>query len=139
MTRISKYPIALLLLGVIVVAGCASPTPEQAEQTPQTTAVDWRAETPAGWKFYDASEAARAPGGMVATDARIATDVGVAVLEAGGNAIDAAVATGFALAVVYPVAGNIGGGGFAVVRLADGTTASLDFREKAPGAAHRDM
>ncbi len=76
---------------------------------------------------------------MVATDARLASDVGAAVLAAGGNAVDAAVATGFALAVVYPVAGNIGGGGFAVIRLADGTTASLDFREKAPGAAHRDM
>jgi len=76
---------------------------------------------------------------MVATDAPLATEVGVRVLQQGGNAVDAAVATAFAMAVTYPEAGNIGGGGFMVVRLADGTTAALDFREKAPLAASRDM
>jgi gamma-glutamyltranspeptidase/glutathione hydrolase len=77
--------------------------------------------------------------GVVATDAALATDVGIKVLQSGGNAIDAAVATAFTLAVVYPEAGNIGGGGFLVVRMANGETAALDFREKAPLAASRDM
>ncbi|MBZ5521333.1 MAG: gamma-glutamyltransferase [Acidobacteriia bacterium] len=64
---------------------------------------------------------------------------GVAILQKGGNAIDAAVATGFALAVVHPAAGNLGGGGFMLVRMADGQTHFLDYREKAPKAASRDM
>jgi gamma-glutamyltranspeptidase/glutathione hydrolase len=76
---------------------------------------------------------------MVATDAPLATRVGVEVLRSGGNAVDAAVATAFALAVVYPAAGNLGGGGFMVARMADGRTAALDFREMAPQAATRDM
>ncbi|HEX6559318.1 MAG TPA: gamma-glutamyltransferase family protein, partial [Longimicrobiales bacterium] len=82
---------------------------------------------------------ATAPNGMVATDAPIATNVGVRVLQHGGNAIDASVATAFAMAVVYPEAGNLGGGGFLVARMADATTAALDFRETAPRAATRDM
>lgn len=97
------------------------------------------ASVPAEWPFALDAEPAAAPNGMVATDAPLATEVGVEILRAGGNAVDAAVATAFALAVVYPEAGNIGGGGFMVVRTADGETASLDFREKAPLAATRDM
>ena len=77
--------------------------------------------------------------GMVVTAHPLASLVGRSVLEKGGNAIDAAIATQFALAVVYPFAGNIGGGGFMVVREANGTTNTLDFREMAPVAAHRDM
>jgi gamma-glutamyltranspeptidase/glutathione hydrolase len=69
----------------------------------------------------------------------LASHVGVDVMQAGGNAIDAAVATGFALAVVHPPAGNIGGGGFMLIRMADGKTHFLDYREKAPAAATRDM
>src|SRR6202162_4686417 len=69
---------------------------------------------------------------MVVAQEPLAADVGLAVLKAGGNAIDAAVAVGFALAVTYPYAGNIGGGGFFVVRFADGKTTFIDFREKAP-------
>ncbi|NJD17976.1 MAG: gamma-glutamyltransferase [Gemmatimonadetes bacterium] len=76
---------------------------------------------------------------MVVSTDELASNVGVAVLEAGGNAVDAAVAVQFALAVVNPEAGNIGGGGCMVVRMADGTAAALDFREKAPLAATRDM
>lgn len=68
-----------------------------------------------------------------------ATKIGLDILKKGGNAVDAAIATQFALAVCYPVAGNIGGGGFMVVRLADGTTDALDFREMAPALAHKDM
>lgn len=76
---------------------------------------------------------------MVVSAHPLATAVGVEVLRAGGNAIDAAVAVHWALAVVAPWAGNIGGGGFAVVRLNDGRALSLDFRETAPAAATRDM
>jgi len=76
---------------------------------------------------------------MVVTAHPLASQVGVDILKKGGNAVDAAIATQFALAVVFPAAGNIGGGGFMVVRLADGTVASLDFREKAPGKATTNM
>jgi gamma-glutamyltranspeptidase/glutathione hydrolase len=76
---------------------------------------------------------------MVVTTDELASQVGVNVLESGGNAVDAAVAVSFALAVVNPEAGNIGGGGFMMVRLADGTVGALDYREKAPQGAHRDM
>src|SRR5499427_4121415 len=69
----------------------------------------------------------------------LASRAGVEIMKQGGNAIDAAVATGFALAVVHPQAGNIGGGGFLLVRMADGTTHFLDYREKAPAAATHDM
>jgi gamma-glutamyltranspeptidase/glutathione hydrolase len=77
--------------------------------------------------------------GMVVTTDRVASEVGAEILRRGGNAVDAAVATHFALAVVNPEAGNIGGGGFMVVRMKDGTTASLDFREAAPMAATANM
>jgi len=69
----------------------------------------------------------------------LASQVGVEMMQSGGNAVDAAVATGFALAVVHPPAGNIGGGGFMLIRMADGKTHFLDYREKAPAAATRDM
>lgn len=77
--------------------------------------------------------------GMIVTAQHLATDVGLKVLESGGNAVDAAVAVGYALAVTYPTAGNLGGGGFMTIRLADGTTTFLDFRERAPKAATRTM
>ncbi|WP_416064660.1 gamma-glutamyltransferase [Rhizobium sp. ZK1] len=77
--------------------------------------------------------------GMVVTAQHLATDVGVDVLKSGGNAVDAAVAVGYALAVVYPTAGNLGGGGFMTIRLKDGRTTFLDFRERAPLAATETM
>jgi len=76
---------------------------------------------------------------MVVTAHPLATKVGVQILQQGGNAIDASVAVQMALAVVYPIAGNIGGGGFMVYRQHNGNTTCLDFREKAPSKAHRDM
>ncbi len=78
-------------------------------------------------------------GGMVVSDSKIASDVGAKILDQGGNAVDAAIATGFALAVTHPEAGNIGGGGFMVVRMANGEKLAIDFREMAPAAASRDM
>ncbi len=77
--------------------------------------------------------------GMAVAMEAIAADVGVGVLQKGGNAVDAAVAMGFAMAATHPFAGNIGGGGYMLIRLADGTTTFIDFRERAPGAATRDM
>ncbi len=76
---------------------------------------------------------------MVVSPHPLASDIGALVLQQGGNAVDAAVAVQFAIAVVYPRAGNIGGGGFMVIRNADGTAHTIDYREKAPIAADRDM
>src|SRR5947209_12767433 len=76
---------------------------------------------------------------MVVAQEPVATDVGLAVLKSGGNAIDAAVAVGFALAVTHSSAGNIGGGGFLLARFADGITTFIDFRERAPQSASRNM
>jgi gamma-glutamyltranspeptidase/glutathione hydrolase len=81
----------------------------------------------------------RARHGMVVAMESIATDVGVSVLQKGGNAVDAAVAVGFALAVTHPFAGNIGGGGYMLIRMADGRSTFIDFRERAPEKATRNM
>ncbi|WP_438754470.1 gamma-glutamyltransferase [Pararhizobium sp. O133] len=89
--------------------------------------------------FAASPEPVKAEHGMVVTAQHLATDVGVEVLKKGGNAVDAAVAVGYALAVVYPTAGNIGGGGFMTIRLKDGKTTFLDFRERAPIAATKTM
>ena len=92
-----------------------------------------------GWPYAADDAPVLADHGMVVSTDEYASQAGVRILQAGGNAIDAAIATSLALAVVNPEAGNIGGGGFMVIRMADGTTASLDYRERAPLAAHRDM
>jgi gamma-glutamyltranspeptidase/glutathione hydrolase len=81
----------------------------------------------------------RSKNGMVVTASPLASDAGVSILKKGGNAVDAAVAVGFALAVTYPSAGNIGGGGFMVIHLANGINTTLDFRETAPIAAFENM
>jgi gamma-glutamyltranspeptidase/glutathione hydrolase len=86
-----------------------------------------------------ARQPVRARHGMAVAMEAIGTDVGVRVLQAGGNAIDAAVAMGFALAVTHPFAGNIGGGGYMLIRFADGRSTFIDFRERAPERATRTM
>ena len=82
--------------------------------------------------FAESKDPIRGKNGMVVSASTIASQVGVEILKKGGNAIDAAVAVGFALAVTYPAAGNIGGGGFMVIHLQDGTNTTIDYREKAP-------
>ena len=90
-----------------------------------------------------ASVAARQPvrgkRGMVASTNEVASQVGVDIMKRGGNAVDAAIAVAFALAVTHPAAGNLGGGGFMMIRLRDGRTTAIDYREMAPAAAHRDV
>ena len=88
---------------------------------------------------FGSTEPVHAAHGIVVSIHQLASQAGVEIMQAGGNAIDAAVATGFALAVVHPPAGNLGGGGFMLVRTADGKVHFLDYREKAPAAAKPDM
>ncbi len=88
---------------------------------------------------YSGSKKVIAENGAVVSAHPLASKVGVEILKQGGNAVDAAIATQLALAVVYPNAGNIGGGGFFVARLSNGETVAIDYREMAPGKAHRDM
>src|SRR6266567_4570479 len=93
-----------------------------------------RSETP-----FRPAQAVLAHQAMVVSQEKRATRVGREVLQNGGNAVDAAVAVAFALAVTHPQAGNLGGGGFMLIRLADGTASAIDYRETAPQAATRDM
>jgi gamma-glutamyltranspeptidase / glutathione hydrolase len=111
--------LALLILIAVAPAGAALGAPR----------------APTGGEFAPA----HARHGMVASSNALASAAGVEVMKEGGNAIDAAVATGFALAVVHPQAGNLGGGGFMLIRLHDGATHFIDFRETAPGKATATM
>src|SRR5262245_34754396 len=93
----------------------------------------------AGAALVSAREPVRARHAMVVAQEEHAADVGSAVLKSGGNAVDAAVAVAFALAVTLPAAGNLGGGGFMLVRFASSEASFIDFRERAPLAASRNM
>ena len=117
-TKMKKTTLFFLIISLISLQNC-QPTTEDA--------------------LYEIDRSVVSDSSMVVSPHPLASDVGAAILKQGGNAVDAAIAIQFAIAVVYPRAGNIGGGGFMVVRQADGTSDALDYREKAPMAAHRDM
>jgi gamma-glutamyltranspeptidase/glutathione hydrolase len=121
----AKFIFAVSLLAICPAAALAQYP--QSPPPPSTQQFDWP------------SQAVRGAKAMVVSDEKLASDVGAEIMKRGGNAIDAAVAVGFALAVVNPEAGNIGGGGFMLIRLANGRMAFIDYREMAPAKASRDM
>jgi gamma-glutamyltranspeptidase/glutathione hydrolase len=134
MTRVPSSA-RLWLLGTLLFGACA-PAPSG---PPEPVATRPPANLPTAWPLFARLKADTAPSAMVVSTSPIASQVGAEILRQGGLAVDAAVAVGFALAVVHPSAGNIGGGGFMVMRFADGKTAALDYRETAPAKASRDM
>lgn len=147
--RHCRAPLSLgAVLALLFVGGCqpgdtgagAGGVTESGAANPTASAfIEAGGAFPDGWPFATEDPPVTATDGMVATTDEFASRVGIEILAAGGNAVDAAVATGLALAVVNPEAGNLGGGGFMMIRLADGTVFAQDHREKAPLAATRDM
>ena len=134
---VSRYWPAILAAGLLTLGGCtAGPPREEVSKgnAPAPTTASAVPRVPQGWPFPLDRPAAEGEHGMVVADQALATQVGVDVLRRGGNAVDAAVATAFALAVTFPTAGNIGGGGFMVPHI-DGQVHALDFRETAPAGA----
>jgi gamma-glutamyltranspeptidase/glutathione hydrolase len=134
--RGARHP-AFTATALLVLAACGTSVPPGDGPPPQDRIAE--AAAPAIVATVPDDRSAVAPEGMVVSAHLLASEVGDAVLRRGGNAVDAAVATGLALAVVYPRAGNLGGGGFMVIRQPDGTATTIDFREKAPLAAHPEM
>ncbi len=133
-----------LLVTSLLVGGCEPPAADGGEPRDRgaevgASTLDPSVEFPDSWRFPEDEDPVISARGMVSTTDEYASRVGADILERGGNAVDAAIAVAFALAVVNPEAGNIGGGGFMVTRREDGETFALDYREKAPLAAHRDM
>jgi gamma-glutamyltranspeptidase/glutathione hydrolase len=138
----------LIALVSVLVAACRGGSPAPAP-SPAAAPVTARGGAPAaagavrafpdGWSYPERARRLEAPQAVVAAGNVIASEVGRDVLRRGGNAVDAAVATGLAMAVVDPEAGNIGGGGFMLIRQASGEAFLLDYRERAPEAASRDM
>src|SRR3954468_254209 len=124
-----RVPAALLIVSFTLACGHPSATPEASPVS--GVAQDW--------PYLGKSRVTASRQAMVVSGSPIASEVGRNILQQGGNAVDAAVAVGFALAVVHPEAGNIGGGGFMIIRTRDGRVQALDYRETAPGRASRDM
>jgi gamma-glutamyltranspeptidase/glutathione hydrolase len=137
---------------VLAAVGCQKPATSAPSEEPQAlvATAGEAAASPTAPPSSAAAPAAALPtdlppgvavgrSGAVSSAEANASDIGIEVMRRGGNAVDAAVAVGFALGVTHPSAGNIGGGGFMVIRLPDGKTTAIDYREVAPGAAHRDM
>ena len=121
---------------LVVTATCTTASAQMPSRTEQPREyASWSASNNAHWP----TTPVRSSKAMVVSDEKLASEAGAEILKKGGNAVDAAVAVGFALAVVEPEAGNIGGGGFLLVRLANGRTSFVDYREVAPQRASRDM
>ena len=133
----SRIIVAGIAAAAFVGLGAALPL----DRSPQAPAIPARipATFPRTWDHPAGSHATFAQHAMVASNNGLAAEVGAEIMKQGGNAVDAAVATGFALAVTFPEAGNLGGGGYMVIRMSDGRVAALDYRETAPLAATRDM
>jgi gamma-glutamyltranspeptidase/glutathione hydrolase len=126
MNRSSAHILSAILLA------CAAPCAfAQGQQADSAAGEQQHPEWPA--------QAVRGSKAMIVSDEKLACEAGLEILKRGGNAVDAAVAVGFALAVVHPAAGNLGGGGFMLVRMADGRASFVDYRETAPARASRDM
>ncbi len=125
--KILNRLLSSLVTAGLIAAFITAPVSHFFKQTPQFTAV------------AASREPVRAKRGIVASTSQIASQVGVDVMKRGGNAVDAAIAVALALAVTYPAAGNLGGGGFMMIRLRDGKTTAIDYREMAPAAAHRNI
>ncbi|HEX5574933.1 MAG TPA: gamma-glutamyltransferase [Gemmatimonadales bacterium] len=124
------HSLAALVL-VILVSGCGPRS--------GTPGIPPKPGVSPAWRFSGQARVTNAATAMVVSGSPIASQVGRDILQQGGNAVDAAVAVGFALAVVHPEAGNIGGGGFMIIRRHEGPVYSLDYREAAPARASRDM
>ena len=126
MQSANRFPVPVLLIALL----------SSAQAIPVLSAAQ---EGTSNVLTYRGEQPVRAQHGMVVSVHHLASDAGVQVMQQGGNAVDAAVATGFALAVVHPIAGNLGGGGFLLLRTHDGKATFIDFREKAPLAATETM
>ncbi len=138
--------LGIALLGVVACTAATEPSLPHSGDTATATAPAPVASAPPANKGRslpegkaDSPRVALGTKGAVSSQEANASDVGIEILKQGGNAVDAAVAVGFALAVTHPSAGNIGGGGFMVIRTKGGETSALDFRETAPSGASRDM
>lgn len=127
-----ETPLISIIVVATIGAGACAPPARPGAPAPQPAVPD-------DWPLIGETEAVFSQHAMTSSVHPIASEVGVSILRKGGNAVDAAVAMGMALAVVHPAAGNIGGGGFMVIRLADGTVRTIDYREAAPAAATEDM
>jgi gamma-glutamyltranspeptidase / glutathione hydrolase len=123
-------PVSSLVALLVLLPGCAR------RESPGVSPMPGTART---WPYLGKARVTNAAKAMVVSGSPIASEVGREILQQGGNAVDAAVAVGFALAVVHPEAGNIGGGGFMIIRPHDGSVQALDYRETAPAGASRDM
>ncbi|HKS42425.1 MAG TPA: gamma-glutamyltransferase, partial [Blastocatellia bacterium] len=126
--------ISLLLIASLTACNTAQTTSNSSPEAKPTSSV-----TAAPTAGTSANQPVRARNGIVASTSPIASRVGAEIMQRGGNAIDAGVAVGLALAATWPSAGNLGGGGFMMIRRADGNTEIIDYRERAPLAANRDM